>query len=389
MTGVASEAAVDPAALLVGFARRLRAAGAEVSGERVRAFLRATEALRPWARTDVYWAGRLTLCGGPDDLRRYDREFAAWFGAGERTVPRPPVPAPPRLRPVLRNAAVPTGRPGAPEERAPRLPSPAASTDMLRHRDVAELSAAEREQVRRLLAAFALRGPVRRTARRRPARRGETDPRRTVRALLRNGGEPVRLRHRMRAERPRRVVLLVDVSGSMAPYADALLRFAHAAARGGHTEVFTVGTRLTRVTRAMAHRDPDAAMAAVARAVPDWRGGTRLGELLKEFLDRWGRRGTARGAVVVLLSDGWERGDPELLAEGMRRLHRLAHRVIWANPLKARPGYAPLAAGMAAALPSVDAFVEGHSLAALERLAAVVRGGRPPEGTPREGADDA
>ncbi|MFI8202783.1 VWA domain-containing protein [Streptomyces sp. NPDC085937] len=378
----------DPAAVLLGFARRLRTAGADVSGERVRAFLRAAEALRPGARRDVYWAGRLTLCGGPDDLTRYDREFAAWFGTGGPPAPDP-VPAPPRPRPVLRNEATPTGRPGTPVERAPRLPSWAASTDVLRHRDVAELNPAEREQVRRLLAAFALRGPVRRTARRRPARRGETDPRRTVRAMLRGGGEPVRPLRRKRAERPRRVVLLVDVSGSMAPYADALLRFAHAAARGRHTEVFTVGTRLTRVTRAMAHRDPDAAMAAVASAVPDWRGGTRLGELLKEFLDRWGRRGTARGAVVVLLSDGWERGDPELLAEGMRRLHRLAHRVIWANPLKARPGYAPLAAGMAAALPSVDAFVEGHSLAALERLARVVRGGRPVEGVPVEGADGA
>ncbi|WP_406721839.1 VWA domain-containing protein [Streptomyces althioticus] len=388
MTGVASEAAPDPAALLLGFARRLRAAGAEVSGERVRSFLRAAQALRPWARADVYWAGRLTLCGGPDDLARYDREFAAWFGAGERAVP-PPAPVPPRLRPVLRRTAAPTGKPGTSDERAPRLPALAASTDVLRHRDVAELNAAEREQVRRLLAALALRGPVRRTARRRPARRGETDPRRTVRAMLRNGGEPVRPLHRARAGRPRRVMLLVDVSGSMAPYADALLRFAHAVARAGRTEVFTVGTRLTRVTRAMAHRDPDAAMAAVAEAVPDWRGGTRLGELLKEFLDRWGRRGTARGAIVVVLSDGWERGDPEPLAEGMRRLHRLAHRVIWANPLKARPGYAPLAAGMAAALPSVDAFVEGHSLAALERLAEVVRGGHPPEGTPREGADGA
>lgn len=388
MTGVASEAAPDPAALLLGFARRLRAAGAEVSGERVRSFLCAAQALRPWALTDVYWAGRLTLCGGPDDLARYDREFAAWFRAGERAVPDP-APVPPRLRPVLRSTAAPTGKPGTSDERAPRLPALAASTDVLRHRDVAELDAAEREQVRRLLAALALRGPVRRTARRRPARRGESDPRRTVRAMLRHGGEPVRPRHRVRAERPRRVVLLVDVSGSMAPYADALLRFAHAAARAGRTEVFTVGTRLTRVTRAMAHRDPDAAMAAVAEAVPDWRGGTRLGELLKEFLDRWGRRGTARGAIVVVLSDGWERGDPEPLAEGMRRLHRLAHRVIWANPLKARPGYAPLAAGMAAALPSVDAFVEGHSLAALERLAEVVRGGRPPERAPREGADGA
>ncbi|WP_345060151.1 VWA domain-containing protein, partial [Streptomyces rameus] len=177
-----------------------------------------------------------------------------------------------------------------------------------------------------------------------------------------------------RVQRPRRVVLLVDVSGSMAPYADALLRFAHAAVRAGRTEVFTIGTRLTRATRELSHRDPDLAMAALAAAVPDWRGGTRLGELLREFLNRWGQRGMARGAVVVLLSDGWERGDPELLGAQMRRLHGLAHQVIWANPRKARPGYAPLAAGMAAALPSVDAFVEGHSLAALERLAAVVRG---------------
>ena len=226
----------------------------------------------------------------------------------------------------------------------------------------------------RRLAAFALRGEARRSARRRPARRGEVDPRRTVRELLRRGGEPVRLRRHARVDRPRRVVLLVDVSGSMAPYADALLRFAHAAARGGRTEVFTIGTRLTRVTRELSARDPDLAMAAVAAAVPDWRGGTRLGELLREFLNRWGQRGMARGAIVVLLSDGWERDDPALLGAQMRRLHALAHRVVWANPLKARPGYTPTAAGMAAALPSVDAFVEGHSLAALERLAAVVRG---------------
>ncbi|NEB06283.1 VWA domain-containing protein, partial [Streptomyces sp. SID13726] len=251
---------------------------------------------------------------------------------------------------------------------------------------------AARVRLHRLLPAFALPGPARRTARRRPSRHGEVDPRRTVRELLRHGGEPTRPRRHARVLRPRRVVLLVDVSGSMAPYADALLRFAHAAAlartrpappasrartgsaRPPRTEVFTIGTRLTRVTRELSHRDPDLAMRALAAAVPDWRGGTRLGGLLREFLDRWGQRGLARGAVVVLLSDGWERGDPELLAAQMRRLHRLAHRVIWANPRKARPGYAPLAAGMAAALPSVDAFVEGHSLAALERLAAVVKG---------------
>ncbi|MEV0182217.1 VWA domain-containing protein [Streptomyces sp. NPDC050625] len=362
-------------AVLLGFARALRAAGIDASADRLQAFWRALDTLRPGVRADVYWAGRLTLCGGRDDLERYDRVFAAYFGPGGEPARRPLRAAPPpRLRPLPRDAPAGARAPGDGTPEGPPTATLASSAEVLRHRDVAGLDAAERAQLDRLLAAFALRAQTRRTARRRPARRGDVDPRRTVRELLRRGGEPARLRRHARVERPRRVVLLVDVSGSMAPYADALLRFAHAAARGGRTEVFTIGTRLTRVTRELAHRDPDLAMAAVADAVPDWRGGTRLGQLLREFLNRWGQRGMARGAVVVLLSDGWERGDPELLGAQMRRLHGLAHRVVWANPRKARPGYAPLAAGMAAALPSVDAFVEGHSLAALERLAAVVRG---------------
>ncbi|WP_306191126.1 MULTISPECIES: VWA domain-containing protein [unclassified Streptomyces] len=377
MTGTGTLQGPGADAVLLGFARALRAAGVGVSAERVHAFLRAVDALRPGVRADVYWAGRLTLCGDRDDLERYERVFGAYFGQGSggppprvvRTAPRP------RLRAAVREAAA-RSRTGGPDDepQGPPVASLASSMEVLRHRDVAELDPAERAQVRRLLAAFALRGQSRRSARRRPARRGPVDPHRTVREMLRRGGEPALLRRHTRVERPRRVVLLVDVSGSMAPYADALLRFAHAAARGRRTEVFTIGTRLTRVTRELSHRDPDLAMAAVAAAVPDWRGGTRLGELLREFLDRWGQRGMARGAVVVLLSDGWERGDPRLLAAQTARLHRLAHRVIWANPRKARPGYAPLAAGMAAALPHVDAFVAGHSLAALEHLAAVVRG---------------
>jgi uncharacterized protein len=373
-------------AVLLGFARALRAAGVDASAERVHAFLRAVDELRPGMRADVYWAGRLTLCGGRDDLERYERVFAAYFGGGLPSVRTVPPASRPRLRLVLRESSEPGP---ADREEGPQGPPAAAlasASEVLRHRDVAGLDSAEREQLRRLLAALALRGEVRRTARRRPARRGDVDPHRTVRELLRRGGEPAKLRRHARADRPRRVVLLVDVSGSMAPYAGALLRFAHAAARGSRTEVFTIGTRLTRVTRELSHRDPDLAMSALAAAVPDWRGGTRLGELLREFLNRWGQRGMARGAVVVLLSDGWERGDPELLGVQMRRLHRLAHRVIWANPLKARPGYAPLAAGMAAALPSVDAFVAGHSLAALEQLAAVVRGA---ERAPVEGAERA
>jgi uncharacterized protein with von Willebrand factor type A (vWA) domain len=303
--------------------------------------------------------------------------FAAYFGPSGGRAPHPPhTAAAPRLRLVARQgAAAPRPRREG-EPSGPPTAALASSAEVLRHRDVTELDPAERAQLRRLLAAFSLQGQTRRSARRRPARRGEVDPRRTVRELLRRGGEPALLRRHARVPRPRRVVLLVDVSGSMGPYADALLRFAHAAVRSGRTEVFTIGTRLTRVTRELSHRDPDLAMADAAAAVPDWRGGTRLGELLREFLNRWGQRGMARGAIVVLLSDGWERGDPELLGQQMRRLHALAHQVVWANPRKARPGYAPLAAGMAAALPSVDAFVEGHSLAALERLAAVVRGAR-------------
>ncbi|MCX4238127.1 vWA domain-containing protein [Streptomyces ortus] len=368
--------AVDASAVLVGFARALRAAGIDAGPDRVQALIGALAALRPGVRSDVYWSGRLTLCGSRDDLERYDRVFAAYFGGagtGGRAVRAAPAT---RLRVTVREAG-PVPRGGGEGERD-GVPAAvlASSAEVLRHRDFAGLTEAERGQLRRLLAAFAPRGELRRTARLRPARRGAVDPRRTVREMLRRGGEPAPPLRRARAARPRRLVLLVDVSGSMAAYADALLRFAHAAAHGGRapTEVFTIGTRLTRVTRELAHRDPGTALAAVAAAVPDWRGGTRLGELLRDFLDRWGQRGMARGAVVVVLSDGWERGDPEPLAAQMRRLHRLAHRVIWANPRKARPGYAPVAAGMAAALPSVDAFVEGHSLAALERLAAVVRG---------------
>ncbi|MEU6356942.1 VWA domain-containing protein [Streptomyces sp. NPDC047072] len=403
-----------PDAVLLGFARALRAAGVDASAERVHSFLRAVGELDPGTRSDVYWAGRLTLCGDRDDLERYDRVFAAYFGSGA-PARRSPAPAPPqRHQLVVRNGpSSRTTASGAEDPPAPPAAALASSTEVLRHRDIADLAATDRARLHRLLAAFALPGETRRSARRHPARCGSIDPHRTVRELLRRGGEPARLRRHARTERPRRVVLLVDISGSMAPYADALLRFAHAAAlsrtdrvprtaraagsphpaiepaptrsarptplprtttRAAPTEVFTIGTRLTRVTRELSHRDPDLAMAALVDAVPDWRGGTRLGELLRVFLDRWGQRGMARGAVVVVLSDGWERGDPELLGAQMRRLHRLAHRVIWANPRKARPGYAPSAAGMAAALPSVDAFVEGHSLAALERLAAVVRG---------------
>ncbi len=175
----------------------------------------------------------------------------------------------------------------------------------------------------------------------------------------------------------RRVVLLLDVSGSMEPYARAFVRFLHAAVVSrGRVEAFAMGTRLTRITRELNSRDPDAAIGAAAHRVVDWAGGTRLGDGLRAFNERWGVGGMARGAVVVILSDGWDRGDPALLEEQMARLSRVAYKIVWVNPLKASPGYAPLAQGMAAALPYVDAFVEGHSLAALETLAREIGGAR-------------
>lgn len=359
---------------LVGLGATLRAAGVGVSTDRVHAAVEALAHLDPARRSDVYWAARLTLCGSPEDLARFDDVFAAYFGDRPGSVVRRQ-----RLSRAQLQLVPSPDEPGDGEgEGAPQDARAAASSvEQLRHRDVTALTTAEKEHLRALLAALRMPGERRRTRRQRPAGRGAVDGPRTLRAWLAAGGEPARLRHRAPSSRPRRVVLLVDVSGSMEGYADALLRFAHAAARrgaGAPTEVFALGTRLTRLTRELALRDADTAMAAVAAALPDAGGGTRLGELLKQFLDAWGQRGTARGAVVVVLSDGWERGDPALLGAQMARLHRLAHRVVWANPRKAAPGFAPLAGGMAAALPHVDDFVEGHSLAALEHLADVVLG---------------
>ncbi|WP_254715195.1 VWA domain-containing protein [Actinomadura sp. NAK00032] len=362
----------DVTETLVGFARTLRAAGGAADPERVQAMLAALDHLDVLDPNDVYWAGRLTLCADPDDLPRYDRCFAAYFsGATARPGRRTPPPV------VVRRMAVPdAGARGGAQEDGDLTTATASETEVLRDRDVARLSAAEHAEVARLIALLDAGGRRRRSRRFAPASAGRLDPARTVRETLRRGGETSLLRHRAHRTRPRRVVLIVDVSGSMSPYADALLRFAHAAARSGGrgVEVFSAGTRLTRLTRELRHRDADAAMAAASAAIPDWSGGTRLGEELKEFLDRFGQRGLARGAVVVIASDGWERGDAALLGDQMARLRRLAYRVVWANPHKARPGYEPLTAGMAAALPHVDDFTSGHSLAALEELARIVAG---------------
>jgi uncharacterized protein with von Willebrand factor type A (vWA) domain len=251
----------------------------------------------------------------------------------------------------------------------------ASAADVLRHRDVADLTAAEKAMLAQLFATVHPAAPRRRAVRRRRWHRGELDVRRTLREELRRGGEIGQIKLRRKGFRPRRVVLVIDVSGSMSAYADALLRLAHVWVRAvpRHTEVFTLGTRLTRITRALRSRDAEAALKAAGEQVPDWSGGTLLGEVLRAFLDRWGRRGMARGAVVVIFSDGWERGDPALLAEQLQRLRRLAHRVVWVNPHRGKVGYRPVQGGIVAALPHIDDLLAGHSLATFADLVEVVR----------------
>ena len=302
--------AARPRAGLVGFTAVLRHAGLPVTTERVTAFLTAVDALGT-GREQVYRAGLLTLCGDPDDLPRYERAFVDWFDADPRPA-RPhshPHPAPSTLLPSG------TGDGTRGRDSGPQIRASASGTEVLRHHDLGELSITERAHLRALLALLRPDPPTRPSRRRSPARRGAADPRRTLRAALRTDGELCVLARRDRSPRPRKVVLLIDVSGSMEPYADALLRFAHVVVRRAPaaTEVFTLGTRLTRVTRELRLRDPEHALAAAGRAIPDWSGGTRLGEALAAFVDRWGRRGAARRAVVVVFSDGWERGDTTLL----------------------------------------------------------------------------
>lgn len=370
-----TRAASEPAdRLVVAFARVLRGAGLEVPVDSVLACGAALGLTGMGDRDAAYWAMHATLVHRHEDTPIFDRAFAAFWEARDAT---PPAPAQEPLAVALAVDADDDagGEPADPAaEREPTMTLRFSAAEQLRTKDFARYDDRELREAQRMMRRLRLAGTPRRSMRLTPARRrGRHDLRRTVRAALRHGGEPVRRHWRQPGERLRRLVLVLDVSGSMEPYARALLRFVHAAVSGRQkVEAFTLGTRLTRVTHEMATRDPDRALGRAADQVRDWSGGTRLGECLRRFNDEWGVRGMARGAIVVVLSDGWDRGEPDVLAEQMRRLSRVAHRVVWVNPLKVTPGYAPLARGMAAALPWVDDFVEGHSIEAMERLAAVI-----------------
>ncbi len=398
---------LDLPALAGAFSRRLRDAGVPITAERAARFARALELVRPVSRRRLYWTARAVLVSDSAQLKAFDSVFAAVFGAREPRVEFEPET--PEAEPAAERATEPeaSGETGVGVEgvssaaagserdddlRELALPVAASDEERLRDKRFDALEAGELAQLYRLMARLVVATPRRRTRRSERQRRGERmDMRRTLRGSMRTAGDPIRLARRRRRVVRRRMVMLCDISGSMEPYARAYLQFLTSAAGSGpNAEAFAFATRLTRLTRALRSRSPERAIQRAAAAAPDWSSGTRIGDALKAFNDRHGRRGMARGAVVVILSDGWERGDPALVAREMERLSRLAHRIVWVNPRVAASGFSPQAGGMAAALPYCDALVSGHSLEALGEVVEAIASERwePPLPAPEPEDED-
>jgi len=382
---------LDLAPLAGALSRRLYEQGVPVTPARSADFARALTLVRPVSQRRLYWTARSVFVTDPSHVRAFDDVFFSVFGRGPddevvsseetRTVTAPPDDRPPADQRSTagsgRERASPSARSERPDDHdGAEIPLALASDEeRLAQKHFDALDPHELAQVYRLMARLQLATPLRRT--RRYEKRGHgarIDLRRTLRRSLHTGGDPIRLARRRRRVARRRLVLLCDISGSMEPYARAYLQFlAGAAGSGPNTEAFVFATRLTRVTRALASRNPQRAIQRAAAAAPDWSSGTRIGDALKEFNDRHGRRGMARGAVVVILSDGWERGDPMLVGRELERLARLAHRIVWVNPRVGAAGFSVRSGGMVAALPHCDALVSGHSFQALGEVIDAIR----------------
>ncbi|RDI75547.1 von Willebrand factor type A (vWA) domain-containing protein [Gaiella occulta] len=362
---------------VVTFGRVLREVGLEVGPGRVADALRALDAVDLERQEDVYFSLRQTLVCRQDELDLFDRAFNAWFLRAPVLPPLRTAPSPVAQQRVGESLA---DRARDDGERDDELGDPlelgASGHELLREKDFAEMTPAEYRRVKRLIAAIAENRPLRSSRRRSSDPRGDRlDMRRLIRRSLRTGGDPVERPFRARKRVARKLVVLCDVSGSMDAYARALVLFLHAAVGSGPgVEAFAFGTRLSRLTAELGTRDPESALEKCTEAVTDWGSGTRIGASLKEFNDVYGKRALSRGAVVVIVSDGWERQDPALVGREMARLARAAYAVVWVNPLKGNPEYQPLAGGMRAALPFVDRFLPGHNLRSLEELAAVLAG---------------
>jgi uncharacterized protein with von Willebrand factor type A (vWA) domain len=381
---------VDLPAVAVALGRALHAEGVAVTPARSVRLARALELSPPLDRGALYWTARVTLLSSHEQIEAFDRVFGMVFDglvdpSDSRGAPRGDhfrhrsqraetgsAERPERRSVAAGNVRAWAGHAGdAPADDADRDASLAAasSEERLSDKSFDALSPEELIELRQLMRRLALAPPERRTRRARRGRRGERiDLRATIRRSLRTGGDPVHQARRRRRTRRRPLVMVLDVSGSMEPYARAFLQFLETGVGGASAEAFVFATRLTRLTRALRGHSPQAAIERAVAAAPDWSGGTRIGEALAELNDRYARRGLARGAVVVILSDGWERDDPAAVAREMERLSRLAYRIVWVNPRAASPAFAPLAGGMAAALPYVDALVSGHSLSSLDEV---------------------
>lgn len=378
----------DLASLVASFGRELRRAGIPVTPERGARFADAILLAGPSTTDELFWLGRTTLLTGRDHYESYarvfDRVFRGILGS-PHSLAAPPMeqsgvsgPGEPAVVPGIREdpssshsrPSPGTGAdPGPPADGEHSVHSALAAVSVderLTERSFADLDDAELELIRRLVESLPIVAPMRRGLRRRRARRGNAwDVRASLRRAYRTAGDPIHLQTRRRRPRPRRIVLIADVSGSMAPYSRVYLHLLRGAVVGVRAEAFVFATRLTRLTRPLMTTDTDVAYRIVAAQAADWSSGTRIGRALMQFLDEHGRRGVARGAVVVIVSDGWEIEDPALVGLAMERLGRLAHRIIWVNPRKAAADFAPLVGGMAAALPHVDTFLSGHSVDAL------------------------
>jgi uncharacterized protein len=356
---------------IVTFGRVLREAGMEVGPGRIADALRGMDHVDVTSQEDVFWALRTTLVARREDLETFDRAFDAWFlRRPGRALARREVDPRSMHKDAKRVRRDPRGtREAAPADGEPDSIGHSAH-EILREKDFAAMTPEELAAARALIADMATARPARRSHRLERHRRGRIlDMRGLARASIATGGDPVARRFRRRAQAPRKLVVLCDVSGSMEAYSRALLLYLHAVVRSGRgVEVFAFGTRLTHLTAELKTRDPEQALARAAERVVDWASGTRIGASLKHYNDVWGRRALTRGAVVLIASDGWERQDHELVGSEMARLHRAAYAVVWVNPVKGSPDYQPLAAGMRAALPHIDRFVSGHNLASLEAL---------------------
>jgi uncharacterized protein with von Willebrand factor type A (vWA) domain len=402
---------LDLPALAGAFGRRLHDGGVAMTPARCADLARALALVAPITRRRLYWTARTVAVSEPAQVRAFDAVFFSVFGSradgrefeppqassaaapADQRAPSVRDRPPPASDADEARASVSLSRAGGrdADDQAPELEVPlamASDEELLRARSFDALEPEELAQLHRLMSLLAVETPLRRLRRHEKGRHGEQiDLRRTLRGSLRTGGDPIRLARRRRRIARRRLVMLCDISGSMEPYARAYLQFLACAAAGGRdTEAFVFATRLTRVTRALAARSHERAIARAAAAAPDWSSGTRIGDALKTFNDRHGRRGMARGAVVVILSDGWERGDPALVAREMERLGRLAHRIVWVNPRAGASSFSVAAGGMVAALPHCDALVSGHSFEALgEVVAAIGASSRSSRGGPAAG----